>query len=61
MEYTVSWTIELDADTPEDAARQALEIHRDPDSWATHFVVVDTTGRTHEVDLGYRPDTRNNP
>jgi len=37
--YTVIWTIDLEAETPEAAAAQALEIHRDPESLATFFVV----------------------
>lgn len=37
--YTVAWFIEIDADSPEDAARRALEIHRDPASIATFFEV----------------------
>jgi len=53
MEYRVIWTIDLDADSPEDAARKALAIHRNPDSWATRFEVHDPHGRKHEVDLGY--------
>ncbi len=32
MEYNVTWTIDLDAESQEDAARKALRIHRDPDS-----------------------------
>jgi len=52
MEYRVVWTIELDADSPEDAARKALAVHRDPGSHATHFEVIDRRGRTWEVDLG---------
>jgi len=52
MEYHVTWTIELDAESPEDAAREALRIHRDPDSWATHFEVRDAQGHACEVDLG---------
>ena len=52
MEYRVTWTIDLDADSPEDAARKALAIQRDPDSWATHFTVCDPQGRAHEADLG---------
>ena len=52
MEYRVTWTIDLDADSPEDAAHKALAIHRNPDSWATHFEVRDPRGRTQEVDLG---------
>lgn len=53
MEYKVTWTIVLDADSPEEAARQALEIHRDHDSWATHFEVREPNGKTHAVDLEY--------
>jgi hypothetical protein len=55
MEYTLSWTIDVDADSPEEAARKALAIHRDPDSWATHFDVRDDTGQVCEVDLGVLP------
>lgn len=57
MEYRVVWTINLDADSPEDAARKALEIHRDLDSLATHFEVRDAQGRIHEVDLGCPAET----
>ena len=32
MDYTVTWTIELEADSHEDAARKALEIQRDKDT-----------------------------
>lgn len=52
MEYRVIWTIDLDAESPEDAARKALDMHRDPGSWATHFEVRDPQGRIQEVDLG---------
>lgn len=41
-EYMVHWSIELTADSPEEAARQALEIQRDPDSLATVFHVMTT-------------------
>lgn len=34
--YTVNWQIELDANSPQEAAK-ALEIHRDVDSIATIF------------------------
>jgi hypothetical protein len=33
------WDIDLDADSPEEAAKQALEIQRDPESTATYFTV----------------------
>jgi hypothetical protein len=53
MEYRITWIIDLDADSPEDAARKALAIHRAPDSWATHFEVQDPQSHIHEVDLGF--------
>jgi len=49
MEYKVTWTIDIDAESFEDAARQALEIQRDPESIATHFVVTNDSGEEHEV------------
>lgn len=52
-EYLVEWSIELSAESPEDAARQALEIQRDPDSSATVFYVMefDGDGEPIRVDL----------
>jgi len=38
-EYTVTWTIELHADSPKDAAIEAMRILRDPHSTATVFDV----------------------
>ena len=38
-EFRVRWEIDLTADSPEAAARQALEIQRDPGSFATIFEV----------------------
>lgn len=52
--YTVTWDIELDADNPIEAAREALKIQRDESSWATAFSVVDNddqSGMWH-VDVG---------
>jgi len=51
MEYKVTWTIELDAESPEDAAKKTLKIQRDNESLATHFVVQDKDGKEQEVDL----------
>ena len=45
-EYTINWTIEVDANSPEEAANQALEIMRDPDSTATVFEVIEIGGNT---------------
>ena len=45
--YKVTWEIDLEADSPEEAARLALEIHRDPESIATTF---DISAHHEEVD-----------
>ena len=47
----VHWTIDIVAQSPEEAARQALEIMCDPDSIATWFEVDDETGRSWQIDL----------
>jgi hypothetical protein len=51
--YLVEWSIDLYAETPEEAARQALAIHRDPESIATVFKVIehDAGGDAVTVDL----------
>ena len=49
-EYTVTWTIVLDADSAEEAAKIALEIHRDKESIATIFEVADEQGRVTVID-----------
>lgn len=50
-EYYVRWDIDLKAESPEDAARTALAIMRDPDSLATVFEVIDVHGEITTVDL----------
>lgn len=40
--YIVNWSIDIDAQNPQDAARQALEILRDTNSTATYFDVINT-------------------
>lgn len=57
MEYRVTWTIDLCAESPEEAARKALAIHRNPESWATCFEIRDKHGRFHEIDLGLPQET----
>lgn len=50
--YFVTWEPEIDADTPREAAQRALEIHRDPDSTATRFKVIEEdTEEIIEIDL----------
>jgi len=39
--YAVSWEIEMDADSPEDAARKCLAIMRDHESSALVFQMVE--------------------
>lgn len=57
--YTVHWEIELDAESPRDAAEQALRIHRDPQSLAIAFSIYDEgSGEWCEVDLLEAPLTR---
>jgi len=50
-EFTVTWTIEVDGDTAEEAAKQACSIMLDRQSMATVFQVKDQQGVTTEVDL----------
>lgn len=52
--YLVTWKIDMDADSPEEAAAKALIVQRDndPANTATHFEVMDHETRTTvEVDL----------
>lgn len=49
--YTVTWTISIDATTPEEAAKLALDIQRDPFSTATVFDVTDERETITQVDL----------
>lgn len=50
-EYHVTWEIELNADSPREAAVKALAIQRDSDSIATVFDVTDKVGTTEQIDL----------
>ena len=48
----VRWEIDLwDVDTPEDAARKALDILRDPEAIANVFEVTNADGTVTKVDL----------
>ena len=50
-EYLVTWTIEINADSPKQAAQLAQTIQRSPQALATFFKVEDEKGNTHEIDL----------
>ena len=39
--YLVTWKIDIDADSPEEAAIKALQIQRDQESEADHFEIKD--------------------
>ena len=49
--YHVLWEIDLDADSPQEAAELALSIMLDSESTATTFDVTDEDGETTRVDL----------
>jgi len=50
--FRVDWDIELEAETAMEAAKEALKIHRDPDSIATVFIVTELkTGDSWQIDL----------
>lgn len=50
--YRVYWSIDIDAESPKEAAEEALKIQRDPDSIATWFRVTNqATGEQVELDL----------
>ena len=60
-QYRVRWDIDLEAPTPADAARLALEIQRDPSSVATFFEVrrIRPDGTKGKVRLIYTRDPDN--
>ena len=43
MNYRVTWTIDVEAASPLEAARKAQEIQRDPESIATIFDIIPFT------------------
>ena len=54
--YHVKWEMEIEASDPVEAAIKALEIHRDPNSVATHFTVTSVEGMVHEIDVAEKKD-----
>jgi len=60
-DYVVTWVIDVDADSPEEAARKALDIQRDPESTANCFDVAEYGEDCREnhgkyIDLGECPN-----
>jgi hypothetical protein len=56
MLYKVTWEIEIDAETPEEAAKTAAKIQRDPESIATIFKVEDDFGFKQAIDTMKREE-----
>ena len=53
-EYRVTWEIDVSAESPLDAVKQAHEMARDPDSIATVYGVREVGQEKMEIiDLGY--------
>ena len=54
--YRVTWVVDIEADTPAEAAQIALTMQRDPESIATVFDVIDDEGTFVErIDLDPEP------
>ena len=51
MEYRVVWEIDVDAEGPEEAAREAFAAMQDPDTLARHFTVYGPDQQSVSVDL----------
>ena len=49
--YKVRWEINVDGETPVEAAKEALRIQTDPESTALVFEVFDEAGKVTMVDL----------
>lgn len=49
--YTLYWQIDIDADSPKEAAHKARDIQLDPTNTATVFEVFDPEGNQYFVDL----------
>jgi hypothetical protein len=51
MQYRVHWVVDIEADTPEEAAKLAQEMQHDPESTATFFSVEDEDGEVVDIEL----------
>lgn len=51
MRYKVKWEIDIWAETPAEAAQQALAIHRNQDSIATIFTITDQSKQSYTIDV----------
>lgn len=51
MQFVVEWSIDIEADTPLEAAAEAFRIMQKPGTLANVFDVVSTDGIRHHIDL----------
>jgi hypothetical protein len=51
MEFHVTWSIDIEAESFEQSIEQARKIQLDPESIATHFTVRSETGEVRELEL----------
>jgi|OM-RGC.v1.036162430 hypothetical protein len=57
--YLVCWEIDIDEDTPSDAAKEALSIMQNKESEALFFKVIHSaSGKMIDVNLGRQNDDR---
>lgn len=55
-QYRVVWEIDIEADSPREAAGEARYIQLDADSYALHFDVISDDGTVHHIDLNEDED-----
>ena len=56
-EFRVTWEMDIEADSPREAAEKALEIQRDAASIATVFTATRASdGQVNHIDLQYAED-----
>ena len=62
-EYLVTWKIDVEADSPQEAAQMAREIQQDPESTATVFLVApkDAPRHAQQIDLIPAMDVEDEP
>ena len=57
-QYLVTWEIDVECESPEEAALEAWKLMRHPDSTANVFTVTDEQGGSVKVDLEERLQDR---
>lgn len=56
--YRVIWEIDIDADSPLEAAKQARKYQLDPESTSTIFDITDRAGKQTQIDLMTAEDNK---